>query len=247
MVLADFQPSGHLVDFSGGVLRPAERRRLGLAMLRDLVERAHLCAGFDALIAYFPPGRRGEVEEAAASRAVWVEPMSGPTRGARAEAFLRHLLAERAYRDAVALLPAFPHAPRDLILRAARAVREPPWFAFAVAPGGEVGLLALRQGAPAGLGAALDGAAPATALGALSAGRPRGAPPFLLPPPLDSEEALARTHFDMRADLASRTISGDDVPLHTMELVDGLGLAAVLRADGLVELRRVGPPSKRAP
>ncbi len=238
MVLAEFQPSGHLIDFEGRVLRPAEGRRLGLAMLRDLVERAHLCAGFDLQVAYFPPDRRGEVEEAAASRTVWAEPMAGPTKGARAQGFLRHLLTERTYRDAVALFPAFPHTPRDLILRAARRVRDPPRFAFGASADGEVGLLAVRQEVPPGLASALDGRTPAKALA------PAAAPPFELPPALVSEEALARTHFDMRADLASRALSGDDVPLHTMELFDALGLAAALRGDGSVELRRVGPPHR---
>ncbi len=239
VVLAEFHPSGHLVDIEGSLLRPSEGRRLGLAMLRDLVDRAHLCAGFDAIVAYFPPERRGEVEEAAASRAVWTEPMAGPSAGARAEGFLRHLLAERAYRDAVALLPAFPHTPRDLILRAARAVREPPWFALGKARLGELGLLAFREAVPGWVAEALDGRPP----GAV----PATAPTFDLPEPLRSEGALARTHFDLRADLASRALSGDDVPLHTMELFDGLGLVAALRGDGSVELRRVGPPRRGAP
>ncbi len=246
-MLAEFERSGHLIDFRGRLLRPSEGRRLGLAMLRDLIERAHLCAGFDPIVAYYPPERRGEVDEAAAGHPVWAEPLAGPTRGARAEGFLRHLLAERAYRDAVALFPAFPHAPRDLILRAARTVREPPWFAFGQAPLGEVGLLALRQGVPKGLGDALDTPAPAKRLEALASLGGAAPAVFDLPPPLDSEEALARTHFDMRADLASRALSGDDVPLRTMELFDGLGLAAVLRGDGSVELRRVGPPRRGTP
>ncbi|HKZ59237.1 MAG TPA: hypothetical protein VJ547_05230 [Candidatus Thermoplasmatota archaeon] len=244
VVLAEFGSEGHLVDLGGPLLRPSERRRLGLAMLRDLIERAHLCAGFDPIVAYFPPARRGEVEESAAPHPVWAEPLGGPTPGARAEGFLRHLLSERAYRDAVAVLPSFPHTPRDLILRAARAVREPPFFAFGRGPLGEVGLLALRQEVPRGLGKALDGPAPEEALKALVVGAGAPARVFDLPSPLGSEDVLARTHFDLRADLASGTLSGDDVPLRTMELFDGLGLAAALRADGSVELRRVGPPRR---
>jgi len=244
VVLAEFGPRGHIVEFETSLLRAPEARRLGLAMLQDCVERAHLCAGFDPIVAYFPPKWRGDVDEAVGSRNVWAEPMSGPTPGARAESILKHLLHERTYRDAVALFPVFPHAPRELILAASHAVRHPPAFAFGRTAKGQVGMLAVRHEVPKGLARALDAEDPARALEEL--GKALRQPPTVLelPAALDSEEAFARTHFDMRADLAARNVSGDDVPLRMMELFDAMGLVAELRGDGSVEMRRAGPPRR---
>jgi len=116
---AEFSPEGDLLPgLAGGVIRTPEARRVGLALLRDLVEKAHRCAGLEPIVGYFPPDRRGEVEEAIGSLAVWSEPLAGPTPSARASGLLRHLLGERAYRAAVMLGPSMAHTPRQRIFDA---------------------------------------------------------------------------------------------------------------------------------
>src|SRR5882672_8809805 len=93
VVVAEFAASGALIPtLRGGVLKTGEARRIGLAMLRDMVEKAHHCAGLDPLVAYYPPNRRGEVEEAIRDMKVWAEPMSGPSAGVRINDTLRHML-----------------------------------------------------------------------------------------------------------------------------------------------------------
>jgi hypothetical protein len=245
VIIAEFDRGGSAVPgLAGRLVKPGEARRLGAAMVRDLVDRAHNCAGFEPLVAYFPPDRRGEAEEAAALRGAWAEAMAGPTPGARVEGLLRHLLAERAYRTAVALFPSYPHAPRKAVFDAAHTLRGGGALAFALGEGGPVGLLGVRGGVPPGLGAALEAPSPSAAL--VDAARAAGLVPHAgrLPAPIDSEEALAKAVFDLRADIATRKHAGDDLPLHTLEAFDALGFVAALRGNGSVELRRAGPPRR---
>jgi hypothetical protein len=242
VVIAEFDRAGLVAPgLVGELLRPSDARRLGHAMLRDCVEKAHHCAGFDVLFAYFPPDRRGEAEEAAAVRDAWAEPAAGPTPGARAEGFLRHVLRERAYRMAVLLAPTFPHVTRKPLFDAANTLHGGGALAYAAADGGHVGIVGLRGEVPAGFGAALDAPEPPAALA--RAARAAGLEPRAskLPPPIVSEAALAQCVFDLRAELATGRHAGDDLPLHTLETFDGLGLVAALKGDGSVELRRAGP------
>jgi hypothetical protein len=245
LILAEFGRDGVLEpSLRGDVLRAGEARRLGLAMLRDCVEKAHHCAGFDPIVAYFPPDRRGEVEEALGSRVVWAEPSAGARPGSRAEGMLRHAVSERTYKAAVALRPAYLQLARQTVFDAARALRGRAGFAFGTDPEGRVGLVGARGEVPAGIGVALESPSPAEALAAAGevAGRP--AARVDLPARVDSEEALARAVFDLRAAIATREVSGDDIPAHTLELFDALGLVASLKGDGAVSLRRAGPPRR---
>lgn len=242
VVLAEFDREGLLVPgLRGETLRAPDARRLGHAMLRDCVEKAHHCAGFEALVAYYPPDRRGEAEEAAAVRDAWAEPSAGATRGERAEGYLRHLLRERTYRTAILLDLRFPHITRRPIFDAAHTLKGGGALAFAGSEAGAVGLVALRGEVPRGLGTALDAPRPGAALAQLA--RSAGLAPHAgtLPSAIDSEAALASSVFDLRAEMATGRHAGDDLPLHLLETFDGLGLVAALKGDGEVELRRAGP------
>jgi hypothetical protein len=245
VIVAEFGDEGVLFPgLAGTLIRPAEARRLGIAMLRDCIEKAIHCAGFDPLVAYFPPERRGEAEESIGKRHVWAEPMAGPTPGARAEGFLRHLLAERAYQRAVALFPGFPHVDRHAVFEAARGAAE-NGFAFGASKGGQVGIVAAAATTPEGLAAALDHSHTARSLAA--AGALGGRRPFTvaLPDPIETEDALAQAVFDLRAAMATRAAAGDDLPLNLLEVFESLGLVSTLKGDGSVELRRAGPPQRR--
>jgi hypothetical protein len=245
VILAELGKEGVLFPgLEGKLIRAGEARRLGVAMLRDCIEKAIPCAGFDPLLAYFPPERRGEAEEAIGKRQVWAEPLAGPTAGGRAEGFLRHLLAERTYRRAVALFPAFPHIDRNAVFEAARGASE-TGFAYGASAGGAVGLIAAASTTPSGLAAALDGGHPAkslAALASLSGNRPFA---LALPDPIETQDALAKAVFDLRAAWASRASAGDDLPLNLLEVFESLGLVAALKGDGSVEMRRAGPPQRR--
>jgi hypothetical protein len=246
VVIAEFDRAGLLVPgLEGPLLKSGEARRLGHAMLRDCVDKAHHCAGFDPLVAYFPSDRRGEAEEAAGLRDAWAEPSAGPSRGERVEHFLRHLVKERTYRTAIALDPRFPHIVRKPIFDAAHTVRGGGAVAFAAAEDGTVGLIGVRGEVPQGLGAALDTERPgaAIALAAQRAGLTARA--STLPPAVDSEASLSQTVFDLRAEIATGKHAGDDLPLHLLETFDSMGLVAALKGDGSVELRRAGPPKSR--
>jgi hypothetical protein len=246
VVLAEFDRDGLLVPgLRGALLKSGEARRLGHAVLRDCVDKAHHCAGFDPLVAYFPPDRRGEAEEAAGLREAWAEPSAGASRGARVEQFLRHLVKERTYRTAIALDPRFPHIARKPIFDAAHTVHGGGALAFAAAEDGTVGLIGVRGEVPLGLGAALETSRPAAALVVAAQRAGMTARQGALPPPVDSEAALAQTVFDLRAEIATGKHAGDDLPLHLLETFDGMGFVASLKGDGSVELRRAGPPKAR--
>jgi len=243
VVLAEFGDGGLIAPgLAGAVLRPTDARRLGLAMLRDCVEKAHHCAGFDPIVAYFPPHRRGEAAEAAGVRDVWAEPMAGPSRGTRAAGFMRHLIEERTYRTAVVLFPHFPHLERKFLFAAAQALRSPRVVAFGASPEGGLGFLGVCEAVPPTLGEALDGTDAPARIAAAAQGAGLSARSTVIPEPLSTESALAQAVFDLRASIATGTLAGDDLPLHTLETFDGLGLVATLSARGAVELQRAGPP-----
>src|SRR2546426_8041948 len=106
VIRAEFSREGDLLPgLAGTVIRPSEAQRIGLALLRDLVEKANRSVGLEPLVAYYPPERRGEAEDAIGALPVWSEPLSGPTPGERAAGMLRHLVEERAYRSAILLSP----------------------------------------------------------------------------------------------------------------------------------------------
>ena len=246
VILAEFGLHGRLVPGPAGpLLKPGEASRLGHAMLRDLVDRAHHCSGFDTLLAYHPPDRRGEAEEAAGLRGVWAEPTSGATAGERAESYMRHVATERAYRTVVALAPTFPHMQRKPIFDAAHTLRGGGALAFAASDDGVVGLVAVRGAVPQGLGAALDARDPREALVACAQRAGLAARAGKLPPAVLDEEALAQIVFDLRAEIATGKHAGDDLPLHTFEALDAMGIVTDLKANGEVVLKRAGPP--RAP
>jgi hypothetical protein len=59
-----------------------------------------------------------------------------------------------------------------------------------------------------------------------------------MPAPIRSASDLARALFDARADLATRQLSPDDVPVHTLEVISSMGLELAVTRGDAVKLRR---------
>jgi hypothetical protein len=242
VVFAEFPVSGALIPtLRGGGLKTGEARRIGLAMLRDTVEKAYHCAGLDPLVAYYPPNRRGEVEDAIGDLPVWAEPMLGPSPGGRIADILRHMLEERAYGSAAALFPLVPTVPRQRIFDAVHKLRKAADFVVGRTADGSLGLLAVREQVPEGLAQALDSEDRVEAIERAVSPKRRAAR-VDLPTAILTEDDLAHAVFDLRAELATGRKAGHDVPVHTLEIVSALGFETELVKGDRVRLRRVGPP-----
>jgi hypothetical protein len=247
IVLAEFSDGGMLLpDLAGEVIKPAEARRIGQAMLRDTLEKAHHSAGAEPLVGYFPPTRRGEVEDALGNLPVWAEPMAGTSAGHRASSLIRHLLEERVYRTAIVLWPSMAHVARGRIFDALHQLREPIEVVAGRAPDHSLGLVGLREKVPQWLAQVLDDERPTDALGRSGGRGPRVAW-VEVPGAITTESELARAVFDIRAEMATGRTSGHDVPVHTLELVNALGFETELRRGDAVHFRRVGPPTLWGP
>jgi len=235
---AEFSPEGDLLPgLAGGVIRTPEARRVGLALLRDLVEKAHRCAGLEPIVGYFPPDRRGEVEEAIGSLAVWSEPLAGPTPSARASGLLRHLLGERAYRAAVMLGPSMAHTPRQRIFDAVHRLSTSADVVLGAPPNTPLAFVGLR-GAAAPLlfeeGLSIEERTEGLRVAHLA-----------LPRPILTQADLAIAVFDLRAEIATRQSSPEDLPAHTLEILSALGLESALGAGDAPALRRAGSSRRR--
>jgi len=231
VVRAEFAREGPLLPgLAGGVIRVPEATRIGLALLRDLIEKAHRCEGMEPLVCYFPPDRRGEVEGAIGGLPVWSEPLAGPNPSERAAGLLRHLLDERAYRAAVMIGPGMAHVPRQRLLDAVHRLSTASDVVLADSNKDPLVFVGVRGQLSPMLfedGLTIDERTEGVRVGQLS-----------LPRPIVTQADLATAVFDLHAELATRHISHDDVPAHTLELLAALGLHAAMGEGQAPVLRR---------